>query len=166
LEKKPLSNMNGTGLPAPLKLFWREDLYDELVALEDKVLPGIAWPTRAPTIGEDKWGQFISDFLARIPEHETDIAGVDLPALPPSGGARALHWRIAQALSVVGGRLPQEIQGRPEANVLTSHEVLLPMQLRARLQLVLGYAAIPMVWVRSTTLAALKPARQRPQRPD
>lgn len=165
-DPQPLSNMNVDDLPPPLRLFRREDLYDELVALEDAVLAGHEFPKREPGLSEEAWDRFISGFLEQLPEHETDISRVDLPNMPSSVGARAVHWRLRQAIAVVGGRLAQEIQGFPTANVLTSHGILLPLQLRARLQLVLGCGRIPMTWVRATDLAGVKPARERPERPD
>lgn len=166
LEPKPLSNMNGSALPPPLRLFWREELYDELIALEEKVLAGHAVPKREPDLDEEEWERFMTGFLEQIPEHETDISGIDLQPLHRSPGARAFHWRLWQALSVVGGPAPRAIPGHLTANVLPSREVLLPMRLQARLRLVLGYATIPMVWVRSTDLAGVKPPRERPDRPD
>lgn len=166
LEPTLLSNMNGGALPPPLRLFWREELYDELAALEEKVLLGHPFPKREPDLDEEEWERVMAGVLEQIPEHETEISAVDLRPLPKSPGAGAFHWRLWQALSVVGGPAPRAIPGCPTANILPSIEVLLPMRLKARLRLVLGCAGIPMVWIRATDLAGVKPPRVRPQRPE
>ena len=165
-NEERLHNILATNLKPPLRAFWRSELYDELVALEAAVLAGHEMPKREPDIGEDEWCAFMTEFLALIPEHETDIAAVDLPILPEKIGARALHWRIAQGLSVLGNRLPQRIPDPDAPDILPSPEVLAPMQLRARLELLLAIGSIPMVWLRRIDLPQRKPLRERPSRPD
>ncbi|PIV74929.1 MAG: hypothetical protein COW55_07450 [Rhodobacteraceae bacterium CG17_big_fil_post_rev_8_21_14_2_50_65_11] len=165
-NEERLHNILATDLKHPLRAFWRSELYDELVALEAAVLPGHEIPRREPDIGEDEWRAFMTDFLALIPERETDIAAADLPILTGSLGARALHWRIAQGLSVLGNRLPQRIPDPGAPDILPSPEVLAPMQLRARLELLLATGSIPMLWLRRIDLPQRKPPRERPQRPD
>lgn len=165
-DRKPLLNLNASDLSHPLRGFMRAELYDELIALEDMLFKAQNVSNQEPDFDGGEWYDFMTDFLDQIPEHETEIARVDLHVPPASRGARVLHWRIGQALSVVGNRLPQDILGRSAPNILPSHEVLLPTRLRARLELVLGCETIPMVWVRKIDLARRVPLKARPERPD
>ncbi|WP_297773055.1 hypothetical protein [uncultured Roseovarius sp.] len=166
IDREPLLNLNASDLSHPLRGFMRAELYDELSALEDMLFETRKGPAREPDFDAEELYDFMTDFLDQIPENETEIARVDLHVPPASRGARALHWRIGQALSVVGNRLPQDILGPSAPNILPSHEVLLPMRLRARLELVLGCETIPMVWVRKIDLAGRTPLKVRPERPD
>ena len=161
-----LENMNPDSLQPPLALFWRSALFDEVTALEDRLLADASLPRSQPHIADDDWDAIMSGFLQSIP---SDATGSDAARLPPGlqkSAARAFHWRLRQAQNALG---PLPLPGSaayPPGGVLPSHAVLLPMLARARLGLLLGCAELPMVWIRSIDLARQKVPQQRPKRPE
>ncbi|ANT39875.1 hypothetical protein RGUI_0804 [Rhodovulum sp. P5] len=160
-----LENRTPDSMEPPLRLFWRSELFDELAALEDRAFPGIPMPRAEPDIEEEEWEDVIELFLEDIPDDATGIPG-DLPPVPPALGARALRWRIRQALFALGPLPEPGTAAHPPAGILPSLAVLLPMHAKARLSLVLGCADLPMVWVRATDLTAMPAPQKRPARPE
>ena len=160
-----LSNMNGDALPPPLRVFWRSELFDELSKLEGALFAGHAVPRSEPFITEDEWDAFMTGFLERVPAGDTEIAG-QFAALPRSPGARALRWRLRQTLEAIATLPFRDAPTGLPAEILPSHEALLPMRLRERLGLLLGYGAIPMVWIRRIDVARFPAPVRRPRPPE
>lgn len=160
-----LSNMNPDAFEPPLQLFWRSALYDELCDLEDRIFP--APPGRAPQdrTDEDEWIAFMDGFLSRIPPQATVLDDVAWEPLPRSAGAQALLRRLRQSQSALG-QLPTPGEAHsPPGGVLPSHSVLLPMLLRRRLEYLLDFQALPMIWIRSVQTHRDRVTAKRPPRP-
>lgn len=162
-----LSNMRPDTLEHPLVVMSRTELFDEFTALEDMLVAHLPMPRREPDLffEEGAWDLVMTRLLEQVPPDATAVSGIPLRRWPRSAGSSALRWRIGQARSLVAGRLPHGTADDPPANVLPSHEALLPMRLQARLSLVLGYGDLPMVWLRALRLPGRTPSRQRLERP-
>jgi len=160
-----LSNIDGDRLRPPLQLFWRSELFDEIAALEDMLFPDAPVPRRKPSCDIEEWAEIMLDLLHQIPSAANGIDRLKLAAWPSSPGGKALRWRIRQTLQALGPlpQLPSE--AHPPAGVLPSHQVLLPMRLKARLERLLDFSSLPMAWVRSIDLAQMPAPQIRPERP-
>jgi hypothetical protein len=167
-SEHPLSNRNADNFTdMPMRVFWRSEIFDELCALEDALFSED--PKRAPgefaDDDEEKWLAYMDDFLSKIPAEVIAVQDAALQTLPKSIFATTLRRRIRQAQSVLGPLPTPGSEHYPPAQVLPSHAVLLPWHLRQRLEYLLDFQSVPMVWIRTIQTHGEKVTAKRPQGP-
>ncbi len=163
-----LSNANPDNFDMPMRLFWRSEVYDELCRLEDMLFPEELKRTPRDFKDDDvgKWLQFMDDFLDHIPAEVAVVSEwSDQPAMT-SAFAPSLRRRIRQAQSVLGPLSNLAADHLPPEPVLPTHAVLLPWHLKQRLEYLLDYQTLPMVWIRTMGTGSEKVTAKRPPGPD